>query len=112
VLCAIISIHDERADFLRTVVSCDGHRFDHGEWNNYRHKNAEFKEQQRSDKLEFVIHGITPFDALMGMFTAAAATSWLVLRSVIVGGVVEVFAIKEIDDRTTGRNKQDYGHEK
>ena len=37
---------------------------------------------------------------------ATAATSRSVLRTVIVGCVVEMLAIKEIDDRTAGRNKQ------
>lgn len=46
----------------------------------------------------------------MGM--PAAATARSVLRTVIDGCVVEVLAIKEIDDCTAGRKKQSYGEEK
>lgn len=45
------------------------------------------------------------------MTTGATIIARIVLRPVIVGGVIEMLAIKEIDDCTTGRNKHHYGQE-
>ena len=111
VLAALVCLHDERTDFLCTLVSCDCRRFNYREWDDYCHKYAEFQKQHWTDKGEFVhVHCDYSFQWLMGM--PAAAASRPVLRTVIVGGAIEMVAIRKIDNRTAGRNKQSYGQYK
>ena len=63
-----------------------------------------FKNSIGPISLSLLSMGITPFDYLMGMLAAATSTVLSGLKMIIVGCVVEMFAIEKIDYRTTGRN--------